>query len=57
MVVYRVNTAAHGNYKSDTDEIYVFRPDETTLNAGEGDLTRSCYGGENAPDYIGTTDL
>lgn len=57
MVVYRVNTAAHGNYKSDTDEIYVFRPNETTLNAGEGDLTRSCYGGENAPDYIGTTDL
>ncbi|WP_302933042.1 dockerin type I domain-containing protein [Ruminococcus callidus] len=57
MVVYRVNTAVQGNYRSDTDGIYVFRPDETTLNAGGGDLTRSCYGGKNAPDSIGSTDL
>ncbi|MFR4476594.1 MAG: immune inhibitor A domain-containing protein [Ruminococcus callidus] len=46
-----------GNYRGDTDGIYVFRPGETALNAGQGDLTRSCYGGTNAPDSIGTTDL
>lgn len=57
LVVYRINTAEHGNYRGDQDEIYVFRPDETTLNGGLGDLTRSCYGGTNAPDHIGTTDL
>lgn len=57
MVVYRINTAVQGNYRGDTDGIYVFRPGETALNAGQGDLTRSCYGGTNAPDSIGTTDL
>lgn len=57
MVVYRVNTSVVGNYRGDTDQIYIFRPDETTLNGGEGDLTKSCYGGEGAPNHIGTTDL
>ncbi|CDE34400.1 m6 family metalloprotease domain protein [Ruminococcus sp. CAG:403] len=57
LVVYRVNTAVSGNYKGNTDGIYVFRPDETTLNGGAGDLTRSYYGGTGAPESIGTTDL
>ena len=57
LVVYRINTLYNGNYRGDSDEIYVFRPDETELNAGLGDLTRSCYGGTDAPDHIGTTDL
>ena len=57
MVVYRVNTSVVGNYRGDTDQIYIFRPDETTLNGGEGDLTKSCYGGTGAPNHIGTTDL
>lgn len=57
MVVYRVNTSVVGNYRGDTDQIYIFRPGETTLNGGEGDLTKSCYGGEGAPNHIGTTDL
>lgn len=57
MVVYRVNTSVVGNYRGDTDQIYIFRPGETTLNGGEGDLTKSCYGGTGAPNHIGTTDL
>lgn len=57
MVVYRVNTSVVGNYRGDTDQIYIFRPDETILNGGEGDLTKSCYGGTGAPNHIGTTDL
>lgn len=57
MVVYRVNTSVVGNYRGDTDQIYIFRPDETTLNGGAGDLTKSCYGGTGVPNHIGTTDL
>lgn len=57
MVVYRVNTSVVGNYRGDTDQIYIFRLDETTLNGGAGDLTKSCYGGTGAPNHIGTTDL
>lgn len=56
LVVYRVNTEADGNFKGDQDEIYVFRPGETVLNAGEGDLFSSNYGGENAPDSVGSLD-
>ncbi len=57
MVVYRVNTDVNGNYKSGNDEIYIFRPDETGLDAGEGDLYRSCYGGVNSPDSVGSLDF
>lgn len=56
LVVYRVNTEAEGNFNGDQDEIYVFRPGETGLNAGEGDLFQSNYGGENAPDTVGSLD-
>lgn len=56
LVVYRVNTEADGNFKGDKDEIYVFRPGETALDAGEGDISSSNYGGENAPDSIGSLD-
>lgn len=56
LVVYRINTEQDGNFKGDQDEIYVFRPEETALDAGEGDLFRSNYGGENAPDSVGSLD-
>jgi len=56
LVVYRVNTEADGNFKGDQDEIYVFRPEETALDAGEGNLFSSNYGGENAPDTVGSLD-
>ncbi|MDE7120817.1 MAG: hypothetical protein K2O42_01485, partial [Oscillospiraceae bacterium] len=56
LVVYRVNTEAEGNFKSNQDEIYVFRPEETALDAGEGNLFASGYGGENAPDSVGSLD-
>lgn len=56
LVVYRVNTEADGNFKGDQDEIYVFRPEETELAAGEGDLFSSNYGGTNAPDFVGSLD-
>lgn len=56
MVVYRVNTEVIGNHNQNQDEIYVFRPEETELNAGKGDLYHSCYGGENAPDFIGSAE-
>ena len=56
LVVYRVNTEADGNFKGTKDEIYVFRPEETALNAGEGNLFSSNYGGENAPDSVGSLD-
>ncbi len=57
LVVYRINTAVQGNYRGSTDGIYVFRPGETTLNEGQGDLKRSNYGGTDAPNTIGSTDL
>lgn len=57
LVVYRINTAVQGNYRDSTDGIYVFRPGETKLNEGQGDLKRSNYGGADAPDSIGSTDL
>lgn len=56
LVVYRVNTEADGNFKDVQDEIYVFRPGETAVDAGEGDLFSSNYGGENAPDSVGSLD-
>ncbi len=56
LVVYRVNTEQSGNYNGTQDEIYVFRPDETELDAGEGNLSLSCYGGEGAPDSVGSLD-
>lgn len=56
LVVYRVNTEQDGNFKGNRDEIYVFRPGETALDAGEGDLFSSNYGGENAPDSVGSLD-
>ncbi|MDE6020166.1 MAG: hypothetical protein K2H01_04090 [Ruminococcus sp.] len=56
LVVYRVNTEADGNFKGDQDEIYVFRPGETALNAGEGDLFSSNYGGENTSNSVGSLD-
>lgn len=56
LVVYRVNTEQDGNFKGDRDEIYVFRPGETALDAGEGDLFMSNYGGENAPNSVGSLD-
>lgn len=54
LVVYRVNTEISGNYKSDKDEIYVFRPGETVLDAGEGDIFSSNYGGEDRLTEIGS---
>lgn len=57
LVVYRVNTEINGNYRENGDQIYVFRPEETGLDAGFGDLHKSNYGGENAPDSIGSLDL
>lgn len=57
LVVYRVNTEADGNFKGTKDEIYVFRPGETALDAGEGNLFSSNYGGENAPDSVGSLNL
>lgn len=56
LVVYRVNTEADGNFKTDKDEIYVFRPEETSLDAGEGNITLSAYGGKDSPDYVGSAD-
>lgn len=57
LVVYRVDTTQDGNYKGNRDEIYVFRPDETALDAGEGTIAASCYGGEAALDHVGSNDL
>ncbi|MDE7365297.1 MAG: immune inhibitor A [Ruminococcus sp.] len=57
LVVYRVNTEADGNFKGTKDEIYVFRPEETALDAGEGNLFSSNYGGENAPDSVGSLNM
>lgn len=57
LVVYRVNTEVSGNYKSDKDEIYVFRPGETSLDAGEGDIFSSNYGGEGRLTEIGSLDF
>ena len=56
LVIYRVNTEIDGNFKSDQDEIYIFRPEETALDAGEGNIFLSNYGGTNAPDSIGSLD-
>ncbi|MDE6666577.1 MAG: hypothetical protein K2K14_10415 [Ruminococcus sp.] len=56
LVVYRVNTEVDGNFKENKDEIYVFRPEETALDTGEGNLFSSNYGGENAPDSVGSLD-
>lgn len=56
LLIYRVNTEADGNFKGEQDEIYVFRPEETALDAGEGDLFSSNYGGKNAPDSVGSLD-
>ncbi|MDE5557598.1 MAG: right-handed parallel beta-helix repeat-containing protein [Ruminococcus sp.] len=56
LVVYRVNTEIDGNFKSDKDEIYIFRPEETNLDAGEGNIFLSNYGGTNAPDSVGSLD-
>lgn len=57
LVVYRVNTEVDGNRKSDRDQIYVFRPGETQLDAGEGTLSQSNYGGAGSPNEIGSLDL
>ncbi len=57
LVVYRVNTEFSGNYKNDKDEIYVFRPGETALDAGEGDIFSSNYGGEGRLTEIGSLDF
>ncbi len=57
LVVYRVNTEVSGNFKGDKDEIYVFRPGETTLDAGEGDIFSSNYGGEGRLTEIGSLDF
>ena len=57
MVVYRVNTEVTGNYKYGKDQIYVFRPSETGLDAGEGDLYSSNYGGEGMATEIGSLDF
>lgn len=56
LVVYRVNTEIDGNFKSNQDEIYVFRPEETSLDAGEGNIFLSNYGGENASNSVGSLD-
>lgn len=56
LCVYRVNTEVDGNFRGGQDQIYVFRPDETSVDAGGGDLFRSNYGGENAPRVIGSLD-
>ena len=56
LLIYRVNTEADGNFKSHQDEIYVFRPEETALDAGEGNLYLSNYGGTNAPASVGSLD-
>lgn len=34
----------------------MFCPGETTLDAGEGDISSSNYGGENASDSVGSLD-
>lgn len=57
LVVYRVNTEVSGNYKNDKDEIYVFRPGETSLDAGEGDIFSSNYGGEGRLTEVGSLDF
>lgn len=57
LVVYRINTQYNGNYKYTNDGIYVFRPNETSLGAGNGDISLSCYGGENAPNEVGSLNL
>ncbi len=57
MVVYRVNTQVSGNYNGDKDGIYVFRPGETGLDAGEGDIFSSYYGGEGMATEIGSLDF
>lgn len=57
MVVYRVNTEVSGNHNSDKDQIYVFRPEETTLNASAGNLYQSNYGGTDRANSIGSLDF
>lgn len=57
LVVYRVNTEFSGNFKGEKDEIYVFRPGETSLDAGEGDIFSSNYGGEDRASEIGSLDF
>lgn len=57
LVVYRVNTEFSGNYKNDKDEIYVFRPGETSLDAGEGDIFSSNYGGEGRLTEVGSLNF
>lgn len=57
LVVYRINSKEHGNYRGSADEIYVFRPEETSANSGNGNLYKSCYGGEDCPSEIGSLDF
>lgn len=56
-MLHGINTEVSGNYKSDRDEIYVFRPGETATDAGEGDIFSSYYGGEGMADEIGSLDF
>ncbi len=57
LVVYRVNTEIHGNHNESGDEIYVFRPEETELDAGKGNPYLSAYGSKDAPDSVGSLDM
>lgn len=56
LVVYRINTEENGNYQGEKDGVYVFRPDETIVDAGAGNLSASYYGGADTPNQIGSLD-
>lgn len=57
LVVYRINPEYIGNRSTEKDQVYVFRPDETGVRDGAGDIFSSNYGGEGKKTEVGSLDL
>lgn len=57
LIVYRVNNEIRGNYATDKDSIYVFRPNETNDSDALGDMTSSFYSQESGRTSVGNDDL
>lgn len=58
VIVYRINTKVswwEGNSKGSTDLMYVFRPNETGLGNGGGDLTKATFSLESGRTSFGKT--
>ena len=56
IIVYRINTKVdswEGNNKGSTDFMYVFRPNETGLGDGGGDLTKATFSQESGRTTFG----